>query len=185
MAAAAGTRRRWLPWLAAGVGVLVLATLSMYFVNPFGTASPDPRARLLGYVTYRMASVSMAPTIERGEFVLVDSKAFAKDGPARGDIVVYLSARDGRPAVHRVAALPGERVEIRQGQLIVDGQAQPPPPGVVVPVGAGLDRDMGQLAVPADHYFVLGDNRDRAEDSRFTGTVPRNRHVGSVVGMVR
>jgi signal peptidase I len=163
---------------------------------------------------------SMRPTIQEGDVVLVDRTAYslkvpltdhvlARLGePARGDIVVFRSPKDGERLVKRLVALPGDRVEMRDKQLRINGVAadyaplgwasEQPADGVVVAAlrlretaggpphvvqwlrpegGAGYD-DFGPIVIPADHYLMLGDNRDNSADSRWFGLVPRDRLVG-------
>ncbi|HEX4852933.1 signal peptidase I [Arenimonas sp.] len=185
MAAIGKTGTRWLLWLAAGFWLVVLFTAAVYAFNPFGTASIDPRARLLGYATYRASSESMAPTVSTGDIVLVDTKAFRTRGPDRGDIVAFLSARDDSVRLYRVAVLPGESVAIREGVLLIDGQPQPLPPGATASGLRGEIDEMATRTMPPDQYFLLGDNRDFAEDSRYTGPVPREWLIGRVVRVLR
>ena len=92
--------------------------------------------------------------------------------PQRGDIVSYRANFPGAPAemVHRVVGLPGERLEpAPDGGVLVDGA-----PLVEGYLPAGLTTFMpGPVEIPADHWFMLGDNRERSSDSRVTGPVPR------------
>lgn len=126
--------------------------------------------------------------------------------PQRGDIVTFDSPRDGTRLIKRLVALPGDQVELRAGHLLINGHEQgysdaqevvePVAPGVSWPAvraqehladrphavqylgGGGHGRHFGPYTVPADHYFMLGDNRDNSEDSRFIGSVPRELLIG-------
>lgn len=140
MVAARQGARRLLPWLAA-VWLVALA------VN-----------RSLQRVRGR----SMAPTLQPGTLLLT----LPVRRPRRGEVVVVLDPRDpARRQVKRVVGLPGEVVQVRAGQLLVDGR----PHGA--PVGAGRGPD-GRLEVPPRHVAVLGDNRAASTDSRTYGAVP-------------
>jgi len=126
--------------------------------------------------------------------------------PRRGDIVTFDSPRDGTRLIKRLVALPGDQVELRAGRLLINGReqaysaphevAEPVAPGVVWPAlraredlaghehavqflgGAGHGRDFGPVTLAADHYFMMGDNRDNSEDYRFIGSVPRELLIG-------
>lgn len=152
---------------------------------------------------YRVDGSSMAPTLEDGEFLLVNSLAYSRvdvaalarwvpgwepgppaerylfGGPQRGDIVVFHHPSGvHRDLVKRVIGLPGETVEIRQGTVYIDGRA------LVEPYLAGGEPAVGDMApvrIPADAYFVMGDNRNHSQDSRVLGPIPADRIVGKAL----
>jgi signal peptidase I len=128
--------------------------------------------------------------------------------PRRGDIVVLFSPRDGTRLVKRVVAIPGDEVEMRDNQLFVNGKlARQSPitieatddygPAYVLdedlaghrhkimlsPTMGGAERTFGPENVPDNHYFVLGDNRDNSNDSRYIGSIERHRIVGEAVAV--
>ncbi|WP_374603268.1 signal peptidase I [Arenimonas sp.] len=175
--------RRKLAWplLVAALG-LVLAS-GIYIANPLGTASRDLGARLWGRATMRVPDKAMEPTLLAGYELEVDTSAFRRQPPRRGDLLVYFSA-DG-PRIGRVVALPGERVAMRLGDVFVDEVLQAAPEGVQVPTGPGPGRDLAETRVPPGQVFVLADNRDLGGDSRDTGPVPARRWVGKVVAVRR
>src|SRR3954463_2671955 len=146
---------------------------------------------------------SMKPTIQEGDRVVVNKLAYdlkvpftmielAKWGdPKRGDIVVLFSPEDGVRLVKRVVAVPGDRIEMRDEQLFVNGQAahwtpigiaDDPMQGRVTILDESLagkthkvmltqnrrgeKSTFGPQTVPAGDYFVMGDNRDNSKDSR-------------------
>jgi signal peptidase I len=133
--------------------------------------------------------------------------------PQRGDIVVFFSPKDGTRMVKRVIGLPGDTIELRNARLFINGQpvdyttlepavskqlADPErahaifateqlpahPHAVMALKGVQAMRTFGPVHVPADHYFMMGDNRDNSFDSRYFGTVARRQIVGRTSSVV-
>jgi signal peptidase I len=150
-------RSRWPLGLAAAIVVVLLV-------------------RIFVLQVFWVPTASMVPTLVPGDRVLVNKAAYWLHGPRRGDVVVF-SGADHEDFVKRVIALPGQTWEIRGGIVYVDGRALDEPY-----VGTRDDRSFGPGTVPAGRLFVLGDDRPRSEDSRFSriGYVP----IGDVVGRV-
>jgi signal peptidase I len=150
---------------------------------------------------YSVPSGSMLPTVHIGDRVLVDKSAYGlrvpltstylleRGGPARGDVVVLESPETGIVLLKRVAAVPGDRVEVRDGQVWLSGVAVP-----LVTRGGALQEalgaephpvaifaggpDFGPTVIPRDRYLVLGDNRDGSHDGRSFGLVERRAILG-------
>ena len=165
-------------------------------------------------------SGSMNPTIVEGDRVLVDKMAYGLrvpfttmllthgSDPQRGDIVIFASPKDGITLIKRVIGLPGDRIEMREEQLLVNGVATNYSPALDI-ADADLPRvtraqnhdyltehlanrphaimvlpqrmamrSFGPIQVPTGEYLMLGDSRDNSEDSRYIGLVPRESIVG-------
>lgn len=124
----------------------------------------------------RGVGVSMDPTIRPGEFVLVSRLTFRVRPPARGDIVAVQLA--GRRVVYikRLVALPGERLAMRGGQMIINGERLDEP-YVVRRQAWHLD----EVLLGDDEYFVVGDNRGMPMAMHDMGTTSRARLLGTVV----
>ncbi len=149
---------------------------------------------------YLVEGYSMFPTLDHGQHILVNKLGYAEinmdrltdfipfvdaedgdvrqvfGGPERGDIIVFeSSAGSGNDLIKRVIALPGERIEIVQGRVYINGQLLDEP----YITGAWSDT-RPEILIPARHYYVLGDNRNSSQDSRSgrIGLVPRERIVG-------
>ena len=133
--------------------------------------------------------------------------------PQRGDIVVFFSPKDGTRLVKRVIGLPGDAIELRNDQLFINDQLVdyttlepavsrqlsdperahgifateqlPVHPHAVMAInGVAAMRSFGPVHVSADHYFMMGDNRDNSFDSRYFGTVDRSQIVGRTSSVV-
>ena len=96
--------------------------------------------------------------------------------PTYGDVIVFRWPRDpSQNFVKRIVGLPGDRVWLRRGTVFVNGVPLEEP-YVEHPSAESL----GELTVPEDSYFVLGDNRAQSDDSRHWGPVPRDHVIGKV-----
>lgn len=190
-----------------GAAFLISLLIRIFLVQPF-----------------TIPSGSMSPLLTAGDFVFVDKSAYGwtlaslplagpistEDAAAAdrllgklvnaGDVIVFVSP-GGQDYVKRMVASGGDRVEMRGGQLVLNGRAVPCvvtdqdeglcretlPNGashVIRSNGSGPLSNMDEILVPAGHYFVLGDNRDDSADSRLSrvdggvGLVPDANVIG-------
>ena len=119
----------------------------------------------------------MEPHLYTGERVLAWKAAYLESNPKRGDIVIFHYPRDPRQTyVKRIIGLPGETLTMRAGRMWVDDKLLPEPYRVRTAHG-----DMSARCVPHDQYFVMGDNRDASDDSRYWGELPRGQIIGRAV----
>lgn len=119
---------------------------------------------------------SMEPSFYDGERLLVDKLSYRFREPRRGEVVVFGYPKDPRRKfIKRVIGLPGDVVEIRNRQLFVNGV-----PVVEDYIRGPMYQPYGPYTVPEGTIWVLGDNRNNSEDSRFpdVGAVPFERIVG-------
>jgi len=137
-------------------------------------------------------SESMSPTILVGDHFFLDKvgfpanypKAFQKYLPARtidrGDIVALWSPENPEiRLVKRVIGLPGETLELRHRKLYIDGRKLDEPYVVHTDPREINRRDnFGPVVIPPDHFFLMGDNRDNSNDSRFWGFASRDSLIG-------
>jgi signal peptidase I len=136
------------------------------------------RGMILGYETYRIPAESMAPTLQVGDFITVDTRY--KEVKV-GDVIVFKFPKKPEVSfVKRVAALGSDRIAISNGQVIVNGEINE-----ALKVKSDMRQrefsvSMPERVIPSEDIFVLGDWRDNSNDSRFWGAVPRENVVGKV-----
>ena len=125
---------------------------------------------------------SMYSTLDTGDRVFVNKLSYRLHDPNRGDVVVLhqITGASERDLIKRVIGLPGETVEIRNCNVLIDGRILNEPyldPEVVTPTDCGGDYSL-QGPVPENHVFVMGDNRGGSQDSRAIGTINEDDLVG-------
>ncbi len=165
--------------LRASTRRLMVVVVIVFFVRIFiGEASVVPTA-------------SMEKTILVGDHLFMNKLLYGPEIPLvhwrlprlksihRGDIVVFLYPRDPEETyLKRVAAVGGDRMEIKDGVLLINGRPVNEPYAVhKAPLTSPLEQ-MAPLVVPQGQLFVMGDNRDNSSDSRDWGFVP----IGNVIG---
>ncbi|OGO06007.1 MAG: signal peptidase I [Chloroflexi bacterium RBG_13_56_8] len=124
----------------------------------------------------RVDGQSMNPSLHNNERVIIEKISYRLQSPERGDIVVLrrpLALPSEDPLIKRVIGLPGETVEIRDGRVFIDGQPLDEP-YLEQPTWGSMPPHL----VPEDHVFVLGDNRNSSNDSRFFGMVRFDNIIG-------
>lgn len=165
--------------------------------------------RLFLFQSFDIPSSSGIPNLMTGDMFFAAKLPYRFGDPERGDIAVFKTPKDGKTDyVKRVVGLPGDRVQMKEGRLIINGTMVERTPVDLAPEYAGGPRrltfyretlpggrsyviaeesdhnpgdDTEEYAVPAGFYFVMGDNRDNSADSRFpdgVGLIPRQNFVG-------
>ena len=120
---------------------------------------------------YKFPSSSMEPTLFPGDYFIVDMKIYKTEKPKRGDIIVFEYPKDpSKIFVKRVIGTEGEKVEIIRNKIYIEDQLIDDPWGHFT-MSRSSTGDYGPVRVPEDSLFVLGDNRDNSQDSRFWGFV--------------
>jgi len=130
----------------------------------------------------------MEPTLLVGDYILTNNSTYRVQDPQRGDIIVFKYPQDeSRDFIKRIIGTPGDAIQIRGHQVLLNGKPLEEP--YVKPRAPALAH-VGQsghcayaygceiTAVPPDSYFVMGDNRDNSQDSRYWGFVRRDKIVG-------
>jgi signal peptidase I len=128
---------------------------------------------------FRVQGTSMEPLLLDGERIVVNKFVYRFRPIERGDVVVFWYPRDPSVSfVKRVVALPGDLVEIRGGELVVNGLAVKEP---YLPASFRDDDSHGPTEIRKGYYFVLGDHRRSSNDSRSWGEVPEKYIYGRAV----
>ena len=150
------------------VALDILETLVLAVVLYFGINAISVRVKVDG--------TSMVPTLQNGEYILVNKLAYKTGEPQRGDIVVFVFPMNPQEdLIKRVIGLPGERVSIHDGIVSIDGVQLNEPYIAAAPLYDG------DWAVPEGQLFVLGDNRNESKDSHQWLYLPMENVVGKAV----
>jgi signal peptidase I len=181
--------------------VYILFTIAVYGVpDGYGLLMPS-RIR-----SFEIPSESMVPNLLIGDRLVADGWAYWHKDPSRGDIIVFDYPKE--PAikyVKRLVGLPGDKIEMKLGELYLNDKIVPQRRSATPLINEGVwrsaeylenlggiehtiyrgqpenDNNYGPVTVPADHYFMMGDNRDRSSDSRYWGFVTRDQLIGRMV----
>jgi signal peptidase I len=154
-------------------------TLRLAFALALCLASYAFFSRCL-FCTVQVGGASMQPTLRSGDRFILNRWFFHYRAPQRGDVVVIKDPAHGEPAVKRIVGLPLEVVQMQRNIAYLNGQRLMEP---YLPPAATATQDAmieQAVVVPANCYFVLGDNRNNSEDSRCYGAVPRQNILGII-----
>jgi signal peptidase I len=130
-------------------------------------------------------SASMVPTLELGDRLVVEKISYKLHPPAYSDIIVFavppqLQA-EGYQAdqafIKRAIGLPGDRIALKNGRVYRNDVALAEPYVTTTP----KPEDISNITVPANEIFVMGDNRNNSNDSRYWGTLPMQNLIGKAV----
>lgn len=122
---------------------------------------------------FRIEGGSMLPTLHEGEYLIINKIVYKLVEPARGDIIVLQYPNDRtRDFIKRVIGLPGDTVQIDNGQVLINGVVLDEPYISAPPSNSNT------WIVPEEHYFVMGDNRPNSSDSRNWSFLPSSDIIG-------
>ncbi len=151
---------------------------------------------------YQIPSESMEPTLDVGQRVLVNRFIYHATDPDVGDVIVFhppagadrgtecgVERAQGEPCpeptakksdqnfIKRIVAGPGDRLSVRNGHPVVNGKMAEE--DFILPCrGIAACNLPKAIRIPADHYFMMGDNRGSSDDSRYWGPIPRDWIIG-------
>lgn len=130
---------------------------------------------------HKIKGESMEPNFNNGEYLLTDKVSYRFGKPVRGDVIVFEApGAGGDEFIKRIIGLPGEKVEVMNGKVYLDGKILEEnylPNTFVTSAGAFLKEGV-ELTVPEGNYFVMGDNRPASSDSRAWGFVSKDKISG-------
>ncbi|WP_123043376.1 signal peptidase I [Cohnella candidum] len=144
---------------------------------------------LLRAYVFQLSTVkmhSMQPTLQEKEWLFVNKISYEFGHPERGDVVILKDPSDGADRkdylVKRIVGMPGDKLEIRSGQLYLNGELTVEP----YTDSAIEDGDFGPTQVSPGHYFVMGDNRHAggSKDSRAFKEVPEDMIIGKAEAVI-
>lgn len=128
----------------------------------------------LAFQNFRIEGYSMEPNLHHGQFLIINKLVYYLHPPERGDVVVFHSPQNPRKDfIKRVVGLPGEELEIREGQVFVNGVRLEE-----TYITRDSNRFWGPEVVGEFEYFVLGDNRTNSSDSRSWGMLDGDAIIG-------
>jgi len=162
--------RKYIPFV---LELIKIAIIAFVIVAPI---------RYFLFQPFIVSGASMAPNFATGDYLIVDEISYRFSSPQRGDVVVFntsfIPGYYGQRFIKRVIGLPGETVDIKNGQvkIIKDGKTTILDEKYL-PDNLKTYGDVN-ITLKADQYFVLGDNREYSYDSRMWGVVPRSDIIG-------
>ncbi len=131
-----------------------------------------------GFQVARVEGLSMAPTLDDQDRLIVNKLVYRLSSPRRSDIVMlYYPLNPDKSFVKRVIAEEGDQVRIVDGRVYVNDV---PVPDDYVPEEYRSHDDWGPQVIPEGYYFVMGDHRNNSSDSRHWGMVPKKYIIGKV-----
>jgi signal peptidase I len=171
------------PWLA---GLLCFSYYILWIVIAVFAHENIPATLKGDFVqAFQIPSKSMAPSILKGDHIMVEKWFSKREGIHRGDIIIFPFPKDEtRSFIKRVVGLPGETLEIKKQTVFINGQAldesyafhsDPVRSEPLVPRD-----DLDQIIIPEGMLFVLGDNRENSQDSRYFGFIEVSKVMGKV-----
>ncbi len=165
--------------------VLVSIVTFLYIAGFIYSGGIPPQEYL---IAFKFPSGSMEPCIQPGDHLIVNTLTPNEKELKRPNIIAFYYPPDtSKIYMKRIIGMPGETVEIKRQVVYIDDKPLSEPYAMhTAPLQAGSNglepRDnLGPVIVPEGHFFVMGDNRENSQDSRYFGFVPENLVIGIVI----
>ncbi|HEV3218807.1 MAG TPA: signal peptidase I [Candidatus Acidoferrales bacterium] len=166
------------------MAIILFAVVIVVVTHPSFFSSTFPGVR-----AFTIPALSMAPTIQQSDRVLVNFLTYDRHDPARGDVVAVIIPMDSGSTlqIKRIIAISGDVFSISRGTVILNGNRLAE--SYTMSASSSLDPsqttdiapDFGPLTIPANKYFILGDYRAESYDSRYYGAIDRSQIRGKVI----
>ncbi|MGB8253309.1 MAG: signal peptidase I [Anaerolineaceae bacterium] len=157
------TRGEVFGWLIDAAETIILALVMFVIINALTSR-------------VRVENISMLPTLNPGELILVNKLAYKLGDPRHGDVVIFHAPNNpGEDYIKRIIGVPGDEVTVGSGKVAVNGIE------LIEPYIAAAPNYDGSWTVPENSLFVLGDNRNSSSDSHAWGFVPLDQVVGKAL----
>ena len=127
----------------------------------------------------------MQPTLLPGDYIYVSTTAYREDPPQINDVVTFLYPKDRSiNYIKRLVGRPGDRVAIKDFKVYVNGTPIDQPYVTNSLAQKPMSRYMNEIIIPKGKFFVLGDNRDNSNDSRFFGVIKQSDIIGKATRVI-
>lgn len=161
-----GKKEFWELFRFAIIAVLIVIPIRVFVAQPF-----------------IVSGLSMYPTFNNAQYLVVDELSYRFESPERDDVIVFRYPLDTTKFfIKRIIGLPGETVDIKNGDQITITNKDNPQGFLLSEPFVQNESTTGDthIVLADDQYFVMGDNRTASSDSRYWGPVPRNLIIGRV-----
>jgi len=158
----------WFKEIISWVMVFIIAYVVAYVVSHFVIINAN------------IPSGSMKYTINEGDKVLGNRLAYKFSEPKRGDIIIFWAPiKEKKYYIKRLIGLPGDKIVIKNCKLYINGKEIKE--DYITPGNWTKEYESYEITVPEGEYFMMGDNRDRSNDSRYWGTIKKDAMVAKAI----